>query len=310
MKYDNFIKFNKQYELEKIAENTEKTNNAISAKQYELKDTYQSQKSSYIDLGEIYATIVYTGYQQLCGAGAIIGFILGCIFNSIAAGPIGGLVAGLCIMGIYRPVFGTLLFPIVILIVGIIKACQAKKDKALEKRLTAEYYEYYNKITEQTEAENNEILKNIPLYEKEYIAELQQKSIALANSDLAKEIISWISNFYCKLVKVENRESHVQFLEIPLKFSVYKEKIACEGLGYYDFETHRCENISDSLTQEALARAIASQVQLSLTMQLEKDPSGTSYKVDINYEYESSNVITAVLTYKATNGNYEEIKKW
>ena len=273
-----------------------------------------------------------------CGIGLIGGILLYFFILSqlggwymIFVGIFAGIFAGLALVFLALPLYGSILlcvlcpilYPIYLLICSNVNKSREKHNLKMEEEMAIEVTKIDNELEKAISQIESSYDKKATDYTSKFELEAQNLSVKYSTSTLAKDVITWISNHYYKLIKAENRESHVQFLETPLEFSVYKDKIACNGLGYYDFEKHRCSNLPNTLSQAALARAIASQVQLSVTMQLEKDPSGTSYKIDIeyNYTYDKSysyhlekyvgdEYVTAIITYKATNGNYKPVEEW
>lgn len=89
---------------------------------------------------------------------------------------------------------------------------------------------------------------------------------------------------------------------------MYTNKITC-NLGTYDFEIKRCSNLTSPIEQTALARAIASAIQLNIVMKYPQDESGTSISIYIDYNY-STECPTTTVTYVAPNGNYRAVEKW
>ena len=160
----------------------------------------------------------------------------------------------------------------------------------------------------------------IARYTEGFEEEAQKLSVNFANSTLAKEVIQWLADGFLKTVKAADRASHIEKIVVPFYFTVKKGEIRC-NIGKYNFEEHRCEELQDILTQAALARAIASQVQLNIIMQYDKDASGAEYKIDITYSYpvpvkynssylKTEDYVSVNLVYAASNGNYKPVQKW
>lgn len=148
--------------------------------------------------------------------------------------------------------------------------------------------------------------------QKEYTSQFeknaQDMSVQFAESELAKEVIEWMTQGFCKTIDSANRQSHVEEILVPFVFNIYTDKITC-NLGTYDFELHRCRNLSSPVEQTALARAIVSAIQLYIIMKYPKDASGTDVTINIDYSYTEEYPITTI-TYVAPNGNYEAVKGW
>lgn len=147
---------------------------------------------------------------------------------------------------------------------------------------------------------------------RDYIAQFkaaaQSMSVQFAESQLAVEVIEWMTQGFAKEIDSADRRSHVERIDVPFMFQVYFSKITC-NLGTFDFEIKRCRNLQSPLEQTALSRAIASAIQLNITMKYPKDASGTGIVTNINYAYGADYVKTTV-TYSAANGNYKPVRDW
>lgn len=145
-------------------------------------------------------------------------------------------------------------------------------------------------------------------YSEQFEKSVQEISVRFAESQLAREVIEWIENGFYKTINAADRSSFVEIINVPLKFYVYTNKITC-SYGEFNFELKRCRNLNGPCEQAALARAIASAIQLDVIMKYPKDKSGTDISINIDYTYGKDNVYT-LLTYVAPNGNYQAIRSW
>ncbi len=172
------------------------------------------------------------------------------------------------------------------------------------------------------EQHERECFKKINEYREVFEKEAQTLSVKYANSELAHEVIEWLSGGFIRTVRAVNRASHIESIRVPFEYYVEKHEIRC-NIGKYNFEEHRCERLESVLEQTALARAIASQIQLKMIMNYDKDESGTEYKIEIKYSYpqpitsssysyrvEQPDYVTVDLVYTAINGNYKAVQKW
>lgn len=133
-------------------------------------------------------------------------------------------------------------------------------------------------------------------------------SVRYAESALATEVINWMTEGFARTIDATDRRSHIERINVPFSFNVYTNKITC-NLGTYDFEIKRCANLTSPLEQTAIARAIASAIQLNITMKYPKDASGTDFVLNISYAY-AENHVSASITYTAPNGNYRSVQSW
>ena len=136
----------------------------------------------------------------------------------------------------------------------------------------------------------------------------QNMSVQLAESELAKEVIQWMTDGFSKTIDAADRRSHIEQISVPFQFKVFVDKITC-NLGTYDFELKRCRNLTSPLEQTALARAIAAAIQVNITMKYPKDASGTDRAVNFEFSYTDTHPV-ATLTYAAPNGNYQAVRSW
>ncbi|MFR8038665.1 MAG: hypothetical protein ACLU5E_01665 [Anaerovoracaceae bacterium] len=145
-------------------------------------------------------------------------------------------------------------------------------------------------------------------YCRQFEAQAQSDSVKFAGSELAEKVINWMTLGFKKTIESADRRAHIEKIEIPFIFNVYSNKITC-NLGEFDFEVERCRNLTTPLEQTALARAIATAIQLNITMEYPKDLSGSEIVIDIHNEY-YPNYVSTKIVYKAPNGNYEAVKSW
>ena len=129
-----------------------------------------------------------------------------------------------------------------------------------------------------------------------------------AESALATEVINWMTEGFSRTIDAANRRSYVESISVPFSFNVHTDKIIC-NLGTYDFRIKRCANLTSPVQQTAIARAIASAIQLNITMKYPRDASGTDFVIDIAYSYTDTNV-SVIITYAAPNGNYRPVQNW
>ena len=181
-----------------------------------------------------------------------------------------------------------------------------------EKNLNPEAEAETTPVAETAEAPVNE-------YKEKYEQAAIKRGVDYTNSELGKEIINWLTSGFARTIRAANRATYIKNIFVPFDFKVYSDKIDC-NIGTYSFKEHRCEEINSIFERTALAKAIASSIQLNISMEMEKDISGTEYRLDIMFDYgttmktktfdEKLGVVSAILTYSAVNGNYVPEKKW
>lgn len=188
-----------------------------------------------------------------------------------------------------------------------------------DKGETSSYKEMVNDIEFRISRENDnleqeikEIQERAQREQKEYLEQFeknaQDMSVQFAESELAREVIEWMTKGFFKTIDAADRRSHIERVEVPFVFNILIDKITC-NLGTYDFELNRCRNLNNPLEQTALARAIASAIQLNVIIKYPKDDSGTEISITIQYSYTNDYPATTI-TYIAPNGNYKEVRGW
>ncbi len=152
------------------------------------------------------------------------------------------------------------------------------------------------------------VMQQINQYKKEFDEQVKKLSVSYANSKLAQDVISWMTEGYSKRIVAEDRRSHIKTIEVPYGIKVYTNKITCNQ-GEYDFNIHRCKNLETPLEQTALARAISNAIRLNITMKFPKDLSGTKPEVKIKVRYTEQYPEVQML-YTAPNGKYVDVTSW
>ena len=227
-------------------------------------------------------------------------------------GGIAGFVFGLVVLG-PLPMVPGLLSTLIAIGVGYLigKSC---KDKA-KRELDEKFSENINAQEEETKRLSRELAEVDRIYSDMYNNYVnnfeivaQSDSAKYAESELAKEVIQWMTEGFCKIIDATDRRSHIAEINVPFVFNVYTNKITC-NLGEYDFEIHRCSELNTPIEKVAVSRAIASAIQINTVMKYTLDSSGTPVSIDIDYEYNSQSVVTTI-TYKAVNGNYKDVGRW
>lgn len=235
----------------------------------------------------------------------IIGFIVGVFPCLMVAGSINGvgmstiltglLVWGLCIAG--GAGIGSAIY-------SSRKASVERNDQEIKDLQDQERENADKRISEIKDNANREYRE----YFRQFEAQAQTDSVRFAESELAVKVIDWISGGYIRTIEAADRRSHIASITVPFIFNVYRNKITC-NLGEFNFELERCKNLSDPLEQTALARAIASSIQVNVAMKYPADPSGTDYVLNTSYEYFSDHV-AVTLMYTAPNGYFKAVQGW
>lgn len=237
------------------------------------------------------------GFGSSLSGGFSLGFIIGliaCFTNCDSAGESFSIFLGCIVLGCIGGVAWCILAAI------FSSVSNSSADKNIRKVEDSHVIQEKD-IKERAEKERQEYLKA-------FEAEAQTRSVKFADSELAQEVITWMSEGFFRNIDAADRRSHIEQISVPFLFSIYAHKITC-NLGTYDFELKRCENLKSAIDQTALARAIASTIQLNVMMKYPNDISGTAISIMIEYTY-NDDCVNALISYVAPNGNYKTVKSW
>lgn len=252
------------------------------------------------------------------GGGFVVGLIVGvfvCFSNGDAidaqinfSSSIGSAFMFWIMFGIIGGVLGLILY-------GLVIAAQNASNKSLDNQIASAKQSTEQKIAVERQRYEaivaqitNEAERQYQTYLTGFNGEAQKMSVRFAESPLAVEVIEWMSDGFCRTIDAADRRSHISEINIPFMFRTYRNKIEC-NLGVFDFEIKRCDELTSPLEQTALTRAIASAIQLNITMRYPKDASGTNIVTNIAYDYKQDNV-AATIIYTAPNGNYKATRGW
>lgn len=241
----------------------------------------------------------------------------GLVMSSMLAGGVCGLVIGLIVsLTVYFTITKkthdhsleklAFFFPIILgnIIGGIIGARAANSDLRHSNRILQEKRDLEKRNGEaKTEAQRMTVV-----YAYEFEQAAKAEAAKYVNSKLAAEVISWMTQYFAKSIADVKRETHAEIVVVPFNFHVFPDRITCNN-GTFDFISKRCENLSNCIEQAALARVLASALQLQITMLYPRDPSGTENIIEIQYSY-SKNSADVSLKYTAANGHFEPKRSW
>ncbi len=239
----------------------------------------------------------------------------GSIGLGVVVAPIEGGLAGGCLGLVIAPIY----WPISRSANKRRNAINREKRGEIEKTYDKRIAKIQKEISKEIDAFTNKCDKEFAEYKEKYEQAAIKRGVDYTNSELGKEIINWLTSGFARTIRAANRATYIKNIFVPFDFKVYRDKIDC-NIGTYSFKEHRCEEINSIFERTALAKAIASSIQLNISMEMEKDISGTEYRLDIMFDYgttkktkafdEKLDDVSAILTYSAVNGNYVPEKKW
>ncbi len=257
-------------------------------------------------------------YGQFAGGGFITGLVVGafvCFTNGDAIDAKINFSDSIGSAFMFWLMFGAIGAVIGLILCGLVASAQNGSNRSIDNQIATAKNNTEQRIADETQKCEEAIQKirddanyQYQNYLSGFNAEAQKMSVRFAESPLAVEVIDWMTNGFAKTIDAADRRSHIQEINIPFVFRTYRNKIEC-NLGTFDFEIKRCDELETPLEQTALTRAIASAIQLNITMKYPQDASGTSVVTNITYDYKNDNVM-ATIVYTAPNGNYKATRGW
>lgn len=200
-------------------------------------------------------------------------------------------------------------FFLIALMFGAMADASAKSSyEANEERINTRISMENQNLDQQIASIQNEAENKKARYFEWFESTAQKMSANFAESALAKEVIDWMTSGFFRTIDATDRRAHIERICVPFMFNIFREKITC-NLGTYDFELKRCAFLKNPLEQTALARAIATAMQLNTVMHYPQDVNGGVISIQIEYKY-SEDHVTATITYMAPNGGFKNVTQW
>ncbi len=246
---------------------------------------YSDEKES---LGMNILVSIITG-----GAGGLIVGSLMCIGIGMVVST--GLIPLTCFFGL--PIVGTL----------IMLRCgtTTKKDKAKMDKGMAE-------LLQRHEAAVKKIQDEVDLECREFV-EGFEREVSYSIEDFPQPPISqsWIQKFakeFERKIFSADRSSGIDKIDISFAMRTYAEEL-CSEQNKYLIMKEMFRPLEGFAEQTALARSVASAVQVEVMTLLASNPSDSQYDISVDETYEGkATVIT--LIYRAKNDHFQEMKNW
>lgn len=275
--------------------------NQLKAKEKKQISDFQSQQSIRLqnlreEFSKCKVVSVFSGTTQGLGAGVMLGLIVGGILSIFFDDKINGwlcFITGIVSCSIAGGVSGYR---------------DAKRSNKRYADCSSAIYNLQASTPKLIQEMKNETDRKIKMYYAKFEEETKKVSTHFADSQLMNEVVNWMTEGFTRIIDAADRRRHVEQINIPFLFKVFTNKITC-NLGVYDFELQRCRDLTSPVEQAAMAKAIASALQLNIIMKYPEDKSGTKISIKINYSF-SSDCPATTITYVAPNGNYKSIRDW
>ena len=226
-----------------------------------------------------------------------------------------GVVAGLLAGLIVGSVVGLLFYLIFYLFFRMSAQASFQQLDELRDRIRREVAALQAKLKKETE-------ENVRRYQNAFDHAAQAMSGKFKNTGTIVNIINRLSTMYVEKISSADTSAHIAKVVVPYEIKVYPHCITADQEMEFDFETNRCAELQDAVTQAALGRLFATKVQA--TVQTHCQNCGVRCSVFVEYKYpdkkDFSSVkqgnertmypMTVLLTYVAMNGNYQAVQSW
>lgn len=234
---------------------------------------------------------------------------LGAAFSLWFAFGIVGLVLGLLLYGVYTYFLNKYNN-------GIDEKARLA-DKSLEEQIEVLRNRCEEQIAKIRKNEEDEYLK----YLEKFNNEAQKMSVVFADKTVVIALAQKITEGFCRKIDEADRRSHIKDIIIPIGFNVRKNCIEVafsidlqkqnqtSDFEVYDFDINRFEELRSPLEQTAVARAVASAVQVEIMTKYPTDVCGSNVVTETFYNY-GDDFVTAIISYSAKNLNYKERIGW
>lgn len=320
-----------QIKLSEFNQEKQKLEDAAQSKIDAANNTYKSKKKNFVEssIGDYFSFVCINNFLKVTLIGGpIFGIVLGTILCSEYDWYIAylmGFAIGIGFMIIGRPIYGTILcgilLPIAYPIYKLICVAINKKADAYNANLKDALTKETDKANAELELATNELRaplnQDIADYNEQFEKAAQKLSNNFARSSTTMDVVQWCTQLLIRNILGANRSTYNEEISIECKITVEANKVEFNDYDTYNFNEHRCEPLEDGLSQVALLKAICTQIQPTMLLQYEKDPSGTEYSIEVNYYYTNAEddfdtkcIAAASLIYKAPNGNFKPLEKW
>ena len=244
----------------------------------------------------------------------IIGLIGGAILGYIDSG-----FLGLIVLGIIGAFIG-----------GIIGSAIGKSNEKTHNNMVENiakqnqqksqaYYDNAKKLVEEEKIKNKRAKKNLEQqwnkkyqeYKNNFETAVTQKAAQFAESPLVKRVVDLLTMEMIKVIDNADRNPANESIYVKFNFQVFIHQITSNAgsFGTYDFNQNRCQNLTSAVEQAAIARAIATQINVNLIMRYPQDISGPVPQIKIEHFYTDDTAFTEI-EYKSANGYYKAAQKW
>jgi hypothetical protein len=282
---------------------------AKKKRRYQMSSDMKGQRAGCLKVWRWIASIVCAGigaYELF-----LLGTDLGMQILMGVLGVLGGLLAGV----IVGSIVGLLFYLIFYLFFWMSAQASVQQLDELRDRIRREVAAQQAKLRKETD-------DTVRRYQTAFDHTSQVMSGKFKRTETIVNIVRQLSSMYVEKITRADVSAHIAKVVVPFEIKVYPHCITADKEMDYDFETNRCAELKDAVTQSALARLFAMQVQA--TVQMHCQQCGVRCSVFVEYKYpekkDFSSVkqgndgsmypMTVLLTYTAMNPNYRAIQSW
>lgn len=235
-------------------------------------------------------------------------------FLSIATGGVGGLIAGsfmcvgIALLGVETGLIPLTFFfglPIVGTVMAYRSSITTKKDKEKKDRSMAELLQRHEsavkKIQDEVDLECRE-------FDEGFEKEVSYKIEDFPQPPISQSWIQEFTNEFARKILSADRSSGIEKIEISFAMRTYTEEL-CSEQNKYLITKSMFRPLEGFAEQTALARSVASAVQVEVMTLLASNPSDSQYDISMDETYEGKAAVITLI-YRAKNDHFQEMRNW
>lgn len=185
------------------------------------------------------------------------------------------------------------------------------------KLLKQRAYNEYDSGADSFVQKNQKIIKKYEELKSNYNIEFNKRvkslSVQYANSVQVKNVADCMMDFFPQIIDEADRSSNIERVEVQLYFRVFVDSITFSAYGgerLYSFERNRVDNLPGCCEQEAIARAIGSEVINRITAMYPDENGVPIIGCNFTLRYTENISADVYITYRAWNSNYRNLQSW
>lgn len=153
-----------------------------------------------------------------------------------------------------------------------------------------------------------EIDRECKTFNEGFEREVCNKIAEFSQPPIDQLYIQKFANEFIDKINSQDRSSAVKEIKVTFTIKVYTDKV-CTSLNEYPLMNILFKPLEGFAEEMAMARSVASAVQVEIMTLLQADLSGSQYGIELKESYEFDAAVMT-MTYKADNNSFKEVQSW